>query len=153
MEIMRKSTQDGTRSWVELQETVSELIKRQFEGEKAGFEEIKQQTEACMAALGTTIQSTTTSMEENLLPLLKGGRQSGLRFRERIRLERTSHRFSYSRQILIVWLGDQDMSWLCGLSGVASQLAFCKPRQNVKTNLLLARHFVKTIFLLSRHFV
>ena len=28
------------------------------------------------------------------------------------------HRFSYSRQILIIWLGDQDMSWLCGLSGL-----------------------------------
>ena len=30
----------------------------------------------------------------------------------------STHRFSYSRQILIIWLGDQDMSWLCALSGL-----------------------------------
>lgn len=72
MEIMRKTTQDGTRSWLKLQETVSELIKHLFEAEKAEFEVIKQQTDACMAALGTSMQSTSTSMEETLLPLMKG---------------------------------------------------------------------------------
>ena len=34
------------------------------------------------------------------------------------------HRFSYSRQISIIWLVDQDMSWLCGLFGLLRQTCF-----------------------------
>ena len=48
------------------------------------------------------------------------------------------HRFSYSRQILIIWLGDQDMSRLCGLSGLWRQTCFLQDK-TAKTNLLLAR--------------
>ena len=47
----------------------------------------------------------------------------------------SAHRFSYSRQILIFWLGDQDMSWLCGLSGLWRQTCFWQdklPRQTAK---------------------